>query len=118
MRAYPGEVRARVIQLLAAGWSPRHVAIEVGISARTVSRCRVRARQGQLAPLPLPGRARQIPPAVAEQLCQYIHAHPHTTLRELADWLATVHDIQVSHATVSRTMQRLGFQRARRPRTQ
>lgn len=117
MRAYPGETRERVIQLLAAGWSPRQVAAEVGVSARTASRYRSRARQGQLAPLPIPGRARRISPVVAAQLSQYVHDHPQTTLREVAAWLATVHGIEVSLTTVSRTMHRLGFRRLRRPRT-
>lgn len=115
MRPYPREVRERVIQLLAAGWSTGQVAASTGVSARTVCRYRLRAQQGQLAPLPIPGRAPRIPPAVAEALSQYVRHHPHTTLAELQTWLVATSGIQVSVPTVSRTLHKLGFRRLRRP---
>lgn len=114
MRAYPLELRQQALALLAHGHRVTQVAHQLGISGRSIERYRARARQGRLAPSPIPGRTRRITPDVAEQLSQYVRAHPQTTLRTLADWLATVHGIHVSQPTVSRTMQRLGFRRTRR----
>jgi transposase len=116
MRAYPLELRQQALALLAHGHRVEQVARQLGLSERSIQRYRVRAHQGQLAPSPIPGRPRCISPDVAEHLRQYVHAYPQSTLYTVAAWLRTMHGIEVSHATVSRTLHRLGFRRVPRPR--
>jgi transposase len=115
MQAYPLKLRQQALALLAHGHRVAEVARHLGISERSIQRYRVRTQQGRLTASPIPGRTRRISPDVAEQLRQYVYAHPQTTLHTVADWLAAVHGIEVSRTTVSRTMHRLGFRRVPRP---
>jgi transposase len=111
MRAYSLDLRQRIVAALEGGQSQKAVAQRFAVSTATVCRYRRQhqERAGDLAPKPLPGRARRLPEAVLPELERHLGAHPDTTLAQLQTWLAQEHRVPVSLSTIHRTLGRLGL---------
>lgn len=111
MRANSLELRQRIVQAVHAGHSKATVADLFGVHRSTINRYLRREAAGDLAPKPIPGRPRRIPPDQHAALELQLRVHPADTLAEHCQRWATVHGSSVSVATLARRIQRLGWTR-------
>ena len=110
MRAYSIDLRERIVQAVASGWSPTDVATTFDIGVSTVKRYVTQQRTGgSLAPKTSPGRPRAIPPTDEAALRAQLARSPDATLAEhRAEWLKT-HQTAFTISTLSRAIRRLGW---------
>jgi transposase len=110
MRAYSLDLRERIVAAVESGQSPEEVAERFAVSVASVYRYVQHSKQrASLAPKPPPGAKKKIPPSVLAALAERITQRPDTILIEHHAWLREKHQINVSLATVHRTIQRMGF---------
>jgi transposase len=110
MRAYSLDLRRHLVQAVQLGISKAEAAHVFGVSVRTVDRyLKQRAESGALAAKPIPGRPRQISREQDAQLAAQLRDHPDATLAQHYPLWQQAHGIRVSPATMSRTIQRLGW---------
>ena len=111
MRANSLELRQRIVTAVQAGHPKAEVAILFGVDRSTINRYLRRDATGELAPKPRPGRAPRITPAQPDDLVLQLHLHPAATLVEHCQRWDAVHGVQVSRATMSRAIGRVGWTR-------
>jgi transposase len=114
MRAYSRELREQMIAAVDAGAAQTAVAERFGVDVRTVRRylAKRRATGSIEAEGHHGGRPARIRPEQERQLLRVLQQYPTATLAELsARWQRTT-GTSISAATMSRTIQRLGWQRA------
>ncbi len=110
MRAYPAELRTRIVAAVEGGLSRVEVARRFTVSERTVRRYLTQQRQtGDLTPGRSSGMAPTIGPDQAEAMRAQVAAHPDVTLKRHCALWAEAHGARVSIATMSRTPARLGI---------
>ena len=109
MKQYPAVLRERLLRFVDAGHSQAEAARTFGVSLRSITRWRQQAGTGDLAPRPRPGRPPVIGPDQAVTLEAQVAAAPDATLAEHCAQWATTHGVQVSVATMSRVLRRLGL---------
>ncbi len=110
MKAYPAELRIRIVRAVEFGMAQTEVARLFAVSPRTIRRYLVQARQGgDLTPGQSPGRPPPIGPAQAAALHAQVAAHPDATLAEHCAIWQRQQGVSVSVATMSRTIQRLAI---------
>ena len=116
MAAYPLRLREQACDLVAAGWTQRRVATELGVSCGTIERWLRQWRQtGTLCIGASSGRPRRIGSADEPLLQAQLRAHPRVTLAEHGQLWEAAPGVRVSTATMCRSIQRLGWTRKRRP---
>jgi transposase len=109
MKQYPTVLRERLLRFIDAGHSHAEAARTFGVSLRSITRWRQQAATGDLAPQPRPGRTPRIGADQAAALAAQVAATPDATLAEhCAQWAATS-GVQVSLATMSRVLAKLGL---------
>jgi len=83
MKAYPAELRTRIVVAVAGGLSRAEVARRFTVDVRTVRRYLTQQRQtGDLTPRRSPGRTPRIGPDQAAAMRAQVAAHPDATLAE------------------------------------
>jgi transposase len=110
MKAYSLDLRERVVAAAADGASCLDLARRFTLGRATVQRWVAQhARDGSLAPKPIPGRPRAIGPADEGALLAQVRATPDATLAEhCAAWQAASHPA-LSVTTMHRALARLGW---------
>src|SRR5690349_13119323 len=112
MRAYSLAIREAVIEAIAAGQPQAEVARAQGISIASVQRyVRQQRETGCLTPGVGGNRHRLIGPAHEPALRGLLAEHSTASASELCEHWATVSGIQVSLATMQRTLSRLHWTR-------
>jgi transposase len=106
MRAYSLDLRQRIVAAVQSGLNQKAAADRFAVSTAAVSRYlrQHRDKNGDLSPKPIPGRARGIAMAALLALEQYLKEHPDLTLEQARLWLREQHQIEVSRASVHRTL--------------
>ena len=109
-RGYSRDLRERLLQARFAGVSATEIERTTGVSADSVRRWARRTAAGRsLEPGWSPGRPRRITSAQDNALQTQVAAHPDATLAEHCTRWAESTTVQVSQATMSRSLQRLGL---------
>lgn len=78
------DLRERIVLACEQGQSQRDVGRRFGVCTKTVGRYVKRARDGQLAPRPWPGRARRVGASQEEALVQLVQEDPNRTLAQMS----------------------------------
>jgi len=114
VHAFPPALREAVRLALEQGVPPADIAKRYGISARTVRRYRQRVQTyNHLRPTPHPGRHRLIPEQMTLALTAQLRQYPAASLVEHCHLWEAQTGVQVSSATMWRTIRRLGWTRRR-----
>jgi transposase len=115
MKAYSQDLRERIVRAVEHGMTKSRAARTFAVSLATVKNY---ARQlkltGSLAPKPIPGRPRTIPPDLDTALTAELRATPDATLAELVTRWQAARGVSVSVATMGRAIQRLQWTRKKR----
>ncbi len=112
MKAYPAELRTRIVAAVTSGMAQTEVVRVFAVSARTIRRYLAQHRQtGDLTPGQSPGRPPTIGPYQAARLRAQVAAHPDATLADHCAVWAQEHGVTVSLATMSRTIRGLAITR-------
>lgn len=115
MQQYSTDLREAAVHALDTGASATEVARLLGVSRRSVLRWDERRQlTGSVAASPRSGPSAKLTPVARALLQQRVADHPDATLNDHRAALAEVLDIQVSEATMSRTMGRLGITHKKR----
>ena len=110
MKAYPVELRTRIVRAVASGMAQTEAARMFAVSPRTIRRYLV--QQGQapdLTPGQSPGRPPAIGPAQADAVQTQVAAYPDATLAEHCALWEREQGVAVSVATMSRAIRRLAI---------
>ena len=110
MKQYSVDLRERLLRAIDAGLSPAEGARLFGVGTATIARWRRRQREdGTVAPRHRPGRPRRIGRAQERALLAQVRALPDATLRDHCAQWAAEQGVQLSEATMSRALARLGW---------
>lgn len=77
------DLRERIVRACEQGQSQVEVARRFGVCPKTVQRSVARAKEGQLAPCPLPGRAPRVGPEQQAALVALVQEDPNQTLMQM-----------------------------------
>jgi transposase len=115
MKAYSLDLRERIVDAVAQGMTKARAGRTFAVSLATVKNYVLQVeRTGSLAPRPIPGRPREIPPEQEPALVAQLRATQDATLDELrATWEQETGG-RVSAATLSRAIKRLKWTRKKR----
>ena len=109
-RAYSTDLRERVIELRSDGHTQQGIAQLLRMSLSTVKRYLVRYQAtGSVAPTVAKRKQSTLSEAERALLSAQVEAHPSWTLHEHAAGFAQRSGRRVSHMTIHRVLQRLGF---------
>jgi transposase len=112
MRGYSEDLRERVIAAVASGTPREEVVWRYAVSLATLKRWLKQWREtGDLAVKPIPGRPGVKIGALVEALPARLAEHGDATLDEQCSWWREVSGGEVSAATMSRAIHRLGWTR-------
>ena len=115
MKAYSEDLRERVIGAVERGEWREDVAARFEVSVPTIERwLRLKRETGGLARRPVPGPVAVKTAALLAALPERLVAHADATLAEQCSWWREVSGIDVSTATMSRALTRLGWTRKKR----
>lgn len=106
MRAYSLDLRERIVAAVQSGLSQKAAAARFAVSTAAVSRylhqhCN---NDGDLSPKPIRGRVRGIPMVALLALEDRLKEHSDLTLEQARLWLREQHQVEVSRASVHRTL--------------
>lgn len=110
MKAYPAELRIRIVRAVEGGMAQLEAARLFAVSTRTIRRYVTEHRaDGDLTPGQSPGRPPRIGPDQTDAVQAQVAAHPDATLAEHCAIWEREHGVGVSIATMSRAIQRLAI---------
>ena len=115
MKAYSVDLRAKVLRAVDQGYARKEIVQLLGVSPATIKRyLKQRRETGNMAPKPRPGRPpKKLGPLQAELVAQ-LQAHDDVGLEEQCRLWEQSHGVQVSTATMSRAIKRVGWTRKKR----
>jgi transposase len=112
MKAYSEDLRERVVRAVAIGTPRDEVAARFVVSIPTITRwLRLKRETGSLAPKPVPGPVPVKTAAVMAALPERLAEHADATLDAHCSWWQEASGVEVSTATMSRALTRLGWSR-------
>ena len=112
MKPYSEDLRERVVRAVAIGTPREDVAALFAVSVPSIERwLRLKRETGGLAPKPVPGPVAVKTNAVLEALPERLADRADATLAEHCSWWREVAGVEVSTATMSRALMRLGWTR-------
>jgi transposase len=115
MKPYSNDLRQRVLDALDHGTPRQQIVAVLEVSLSTIKRyLRQRRETGQLAPKPIPGRPPKKGAALDAELPAQLAAHDDFTLEQHCHLWQASHGVQVSTASMSRAIARLGWTRNKR----
>jgi transposase len=110
MKPYSKDLRVKVLAAVDRGMPRKDVARIFGVSEPTIRRyLRLRRESGDLEPRPVPGPQARKREALEERLPTQVRLNPDLTLSEHCELFAEESGIEVSTATMSRSLKRLGL---------
>ncbi len=110
MKAYPVELRDRLVRAVEGGMAQTEVARVFAVSPRTIRRSLAQHRAGgDLTPGQSPGRPPRIGPDQADALRAQVATHPDATLADHCRLWADKRGVAVSVATMSRAIRGLAI---------
>src|SRR5215210_7823215 len=111
MKPYSKDLRLKVLTAVDRGMPRREVARLFGVSEPTIRRYLKLPREtGEVQPKPIPGPPAHKRGASEERLPAQVRLNPDLTLAEHCELFEEEHDgMEVSTATMSRTLKRLGL---------
>jgi transposase len=116
MKAYSEDLRERVVRAVASGRPRDEVAATFAVSVPTITRwLRLQRETGSLARRPVPGPVAVKTEALLVALPERLVEHADATLGEQCSWWRAASGVQVSTATMSRALARLGCTRKKSP---
>lgn|SRR5512135_3340407 len=116
MKAYSQDLRQRVLRAVEQGHRQAEIAKTFAISVATIKRyLKQRRESGHVLPKAIPGRPAKKGVALQAGLRAQLEAHPDATLEEQCRRWQAEHGTQVSTASISRAIARLGGTRKKRP---
>ena len=108
MNAYSKDLRLKVLAAIDRGIPRMEVADLFGVSLSTIKRWLNRRRQtGDVETMKIPGRPSVKGQALQEWLPEHLNSNPDLTLREHCEAFFDESGIEVSEATMSRSIARL-----------
>jgi transposase len=116
MKPYSEDLRWRVVRAVVIGTPREDVARQFAVSVATITRwLRLKRETGDLAPKPVPGPTAIKTDALVAALPERLAARADATLEEQCAWWRGVSGVEVSTATMSRALMRLGCTRKKSP---
>jgi transposase len=110
MKPYSKDLRVKVLAAVDRGMPRKDVARIFGVSEPTIRRyLRLRRQTGNLEPRAVPGPSARKREALEERLPTQVRLNPDLTLSEHCELFAEESGIEVSTATMSRSLKRLGL---------
>ena len=112
MKPYSEDLRWRVVRAVSIGTPRAEVAATFAVSVPTIERwLRQQREPGSLAPKPVPGPVAVKTEALVAALPGRLTERSDATLAEQCSWWREVAGVEVSTATMSRALTRLGWTR-------
>jgi transposase len=112
MRAYPQELRYRVLRAIDEGTAREEIIAQFHVSRATIKRyLKQRRETGHVLPRPIPGRPPKKKAALLLGIPALLEAHPEASQREYCQWWEEEHGMQVSSSSMSRAIHALGWMR-------
>ena len=116
MKAYSKDLRLRVLAAVDRGMPRAQVAKTFGVSTSTIKRyLKLRRQTGDVQPKPIPGPPARKRMILEEVLPTQVRLNPELTLEEHCELFEDEHAVEVSTATMSRALKRLGLPLKKRP---
>jgi transposase len=116
MKAYSPDLRQRVLRAVDQGMPRAEIVKTFDVSLATLKRyLKQRRETGDVIPKPIPGRPAKKGGALDTGLAKQLQVYSDATLQDHCQLWETAHGVQVSSATMSRAMQRVGWPRKKRP---
>jgi transposase len=110
MKAYSKDLRLKVLAAVDRGMPKKEVARVFGVSEPTIRRyLRLRRETGEVEPKPLRGPPARKRTALEERLPAQVRLNPDLTLAEHCELFEEESGMEVSTATMSRALKRLGL---------
>jgi transposase len=110
MKPYSKDLRVKVLAAVDRGMPRKEVARVFGVSEPTIRRyLRLRRETGDVEPKPVPGPPARKREALEERLPAQVRLNPDLTLAEHCELFEEESGIEVSTATMSRSLKRLGL---------
>jgi transposase len=115
MRGYSEDLRSRVVAAVSRGTPRDEVVKQFAVSMATIKRwLKLWRERRDLSMKPVPGRPAVKTRGLATALPERLAEHADATLEEQCSWWQEVSGIEVSTATMSRALTRLGWTRKKR----
>ena len=115
MKAYSEDLRERVVGAVERGERREDVASRFEVSVPTIERwLRLKRETGGLARRPVPGPSAVKTVGLSEALPDRLATHADAALGEQCAWWRAASGFEVSTATMSRALARLGWTRKKR----
>ena len=112
MKAYSVDLRKKIVESVRRGISKSETARRFGVNRSTVKRYVKRlAEGGSLAPKRRPGKRPKLDQRAMRLLEEDLKTRPWATHRQRCEFLFAVCGVEVSEATVCRSIKRLGHSR-------
>lgn len=116
MRPYSKDLRLKILAACDRGMPRKEVSRVFGVSEPTIRRyLRLRRQTGGVDPRPVPGPPARKGEALEAALPSQVRRNPDLTLEEHGELFRDEHGLEVSAATVSRALKRLGLPLKKRP---
>jgi transposase len=110
MKPYSKDLRVKILATVDRGMPRKEVARVFGVSEPTIRRyLRLRRETGDVEPKPVPGPPARKREALEERLPAQVRLNPDLTLAEHCELFEEESGIEVSTATMSRSLKRLGL---------
>ncbi len=110
MKPYSKDLRLKVLAAVDRDMPRKEVARVFGVSEPTIRRyLRLRRETGGVQPKPIPGPPAHKRRALEERLPAQVRLNPDLTLGEHCELFEEEHGMEVSTATMSRALKRLGL---------
>ena len=102
------DLRERIVAARAAGQTAPSVATQFQVSTSSVRLYCRRARQGKLAPIPLPGHKPRLLPAQEADFIAMVREHPDFTLAQFSEEWQRLSGVSLPKSTLWDHLKRLG----------
>jgi len=114
MRAYPQDLRQRVLRAIDEGKSQGQIIDLFQVSRATIKRYVKQQREtGNVLQRPIPGRPSRIGAALQMGVQELLEAHPDASQQDYCQWWEAEHGMAVSRASMSRAIHALGWTRSK-----
>jgi transposase len=112
MKAYSQDLRERVLRAVDSGMPRADIVTTFAVSVATIKRyLKQRRETGHLKPKAIPGRPSRKGAALQAGLLAQLEAHEDARLEDHCQQWEAEHGVQVSTATMSRAIRRIGWTR-------
>jgi transposase len=115
MKAYSQDLREKVLRAVDQGYGREEIVKLLGVSRATIKRyLKQRRETGTVAPKAIPGRPPKKLGLLQAELIAQLQAHDDVRLEDHCHLWEQTHGVQVSAATMSRAIKRVGWTRKKR----